>query len=129
MSNVETTTTTDMADKNTILVLNNVERLVGLQNYNSWSFNMEMLLVKSGLWSVVKAKAKPEEVRKDELAKAEIALHVDSKVQRKIRKCESAYEMWNTLKDTYLDKSFLRQLNLREKLYTTTYSGCKGMDD
>ena len=67
-------------------------------NYQTWKFRMEMLLIKNGLWDVVRSNATPDESgraewkRQDDKARAIICLSVDDTQLVHVRKAKTAKE-------------------------------------
>ena len=81
-------------------------------NYQTWKFRMEMLLIKNGLWDVVKSNPIQEESgraewkQKDDKARAIICLSVDDTQLVHVRKTKTAKEAWDELQE-YHEKSTL----------------------
>ncbi len=74
-------------------------------NYHSWEINVRGLLKMKGCWYVVQRPLPVGDLLTREMEmhndKAEgiILMSVDASAAKEIGKCESAYEMWNKLKD------------------------------
>ncbi|XP_055522919.1 uncharacterized protein LOC129717100 [Wyeomyia smithii] len=77
------------------------------QNYQSWKFKIEMLLIRDELWHVI-SQPKPEPVtaawtKADLKARATIGLCIEDNQTSLIRNCTNAQDAWKALKD-YHDK-------------------------
>ena len=78
-----------------------IEKLNG-ENYQFWSYQIEILLIKDKLWEVIKKDAPvpmtTEWQDKDDQARATIGLSVEINQLVHIRNCTSAKEAWRALK-------------------------------
>jgi hypothetical protein len=87
----------------------------------TWKVQMKFLLIECDLWSYTQKEKPTENIPKDwdkndNKAQAKIGLCLEKTQQHLIRKCESAYEMWNTLRDYHQRKSLSTKLRLLRKL-------------
>lgn len=103
-----------MADfKVTIAKLNN-------SNYQVWKYKLELLLMKEGLWDVVKLNRPkdPDDVwfSKDGKARATIGLLVEDNQLGHIKKCSTAKEMWNTLQGYHQKSTLSNKVSLLKRL-------------
>lgn len=95
------------------------------QNYQSWKFKIEMMLIRDELWHVIAdpkpEPVKPEWTKADLKARATICLCLEDSQTSIVRTCTSAKAAWKALKD-YHDKGSevyllkkLTRLELREE--------------
>jgi hypothetical protein len=89
-------------------------------NYGTWASRMEMLLVLKGYYGVVEceltAEACSEEEALDNKARALIGSHVSDQYLPTYSSSNFAFELWNTLKETFVQKNTVRRLSLRREL-------------
>jgi len=96
------------------------------ENYNRWSYEMEMVLRSKGLWKYCVVKDEEEKGQEREVdyeegdskARGTIALCVEQKFYDVIRKKESAREVWMALKDYFVETKTATKIQLKAKFYT-----------
>ena len=105
------------------------KKLTGSDNWNTWKFNLKMLLMGKDLWNIVTGdEVLPSDTevgedrrrkykRRDQLAMSLICLNVSESVQIYVRGAESAREAWNCLSDHFEEKTLSRKIQLHRKLY------------
>lgn len=100
-----------------------VEKLDGT-NYNIWKFKTELILIKEGIWNVIKNERpeNPDEkwLANDDKARATIGLLLENDQLLHIRNASSAKESWEVLKDYYEKPSLTNKIFLYKKLFRTT---------
>lgn len=95
---------------------NSVEKLRGLDNYNSWKFLTKMLLISEDLWdSVESEKAADDKTQLKALAR--ICLLVEPSVLGYVRNAVTAHEAWSNLQKAYEDRGLCRRLTLLRTLF------------
>ena len=89
--------------------------VLDVDNYDTWSCDMEWLLVTKGLWEAI---SDPEnaDAAIGRKALATIGLHVAKHHKASLLACNSAKEAWDMLKAAYQAKSNARKLQLRREL-------------
>lgn len=92
----------------------NIVKLEGTKNYNTWKFQMKLILIESGLWDAVEG---TEEVdpAKDQKAYAKICLTVHPLCYPHVRNAKTAKEAWNNLKTAYENQGISRRLAVKKK--------------
>lgn len=112
--------------------LGSVEKLLGRENYGSWSFAMKCLLIQEGVWKSVAGTANCGEENLSvvsERALAMIVLSVDKKNYSLIDKCNTAQEAWKILKVAFGDVDYLREADLLNKLCGVCLEECESVQD
>ena len=99
-----------------------IQKLNG-ENYSTWSYQVQLLLMKYKCWDVVKEPA-PAPVDtawtvKDEAAQAEIGLLVEDSQLRLIRNAKSAREQWNILKEYHQKATLSGRMALNRRFFRT----------
>ena len=104
------------------------KKLTG-ENWNTWKFNMKMLLMGKDIWDIVTGDdILPEEAneerrrkhkRRDQLAMSLICLNVSESLQIYVRGAGNAEEAWKCLSDHFEEKTLSRVIQQRRKLYNT----------
>ena len=96
------------------------------QNYQSWKYKVELLLIKEGLWDLVEvnppAERNVEWLNRDGKAKATIGLLVEDDQLVHIRSTKSAKEAWNALKEYHEKSTLSSRIFLLKKLCTLKLS-------
>ena len=102
-------------------------------NYPEWATNIKLILREKILWKVfdqnvmvlkdgeiVDSQTYKERIKlcedKNEVAMAKIGLSIDVKLQNAVANCETAYEMWNKLKNMFDNNSDTRLVALRTEM-------------
>lgn len=97
-----------------------MDKLKGIENYNSWKFMMKMVLIHEDLWDFVeKESTKAEHVKKVQKALARIALSVQPAAFAHVRSAKTAHEAWTNLQKAYEDRGLCRRLTLLRALFNT----------
>lgn len=90
--------------ENSIVTKYTITKLNG-ENYFLWKFKLKLLLIEKGVWSVIdEVRPDPittEWIRNDQKAQTTIGLNIDDLQIHHIRDCNSAKEIWDTLKEVY----------------------------
>lgn len=108
-----------------------IEKLVGSENYHTWSFAMSNLL-EMNEWekTIIQREADREiDVVKLRKAKAKLVLSVDTSIYMHIQGCATAAEIWKKLKDLFEDRGLARKIGLLRKLITTHLENSESMSD
>lgn len=98
-------------------------------NWQSWSFRMQMLLIREELWHVI-TKPKPEEPdesdddwdRDDQRALATIGLCLEESQYSLVKKKESAKEAWESLKAYHEKPNMSSRVSLLKRLCSVNLS-------
>lgn len=108
---------TGVATGNSSLVM---DKLKGIENYNSWKFMMKMVLIHEDLWDFVeKEPTDAEHTKKVQKALARIALSVQPAAFSHVRSAKTAHEAWTNLQKAYEDRGLCRRLALLRALFST----------
>jgi hypothetical protein len=90
----------------------NVKKLIGRDNFNTWSFAMKNYLEHEDLWELIEpatvpagANPVPVDAKKDAKARAKIVLMVEEQLFGHIEQLKTAKEIWNKLKITFQDEA------------------------
>lgn len=92
--------------------------MLGRNNYDTWSIQVEALLIKSDLWDYVSGKKPKPEIRQDarraeqqlildewiaqdRKAKSDLILLISPSELKQIRGCETSYDIWIKLEGIY----------------------------
>lgn len=105
-----------------------IEKLEGVCNYNSWKFQMKMMLTLEDLWKFVE-NGDGGDISSDARALARICLSVKVACHQHVRLCKTAKEAWDKLASTFEDKGLYRRVLLLRKLHHTDYSQFTSMTD
>lgn len=92
-------------------------------NYDTWAIQAEAVLVKSKLWKYVSTpldeKADPTEIEADKQAKAELILIIAPSQLKEVKKCNTAKDLWDKLKQIHASKGPARKATLLKQLILT----------
>lgn len=90
-------------------------------NYPTWKFKVELLLIKDGLWKVIKEDppnpVTPEWNNIDDKARATIGLMVEDSQLNHIRTAKTAKESWTSLKNIHESTTITNKIMLMRKLF------------
>lgn len=90
------------------------------ENYFTWKFKVEMLLIKEGVWDVLntsKPEINPGEwIKKDNSARATISLSVEDDQLHLIRQCTTASSMWTNLQNYHERKSLSNKVTVMRNI-------------
>ncbi|XP_055522786.1 uncharacterized protein LOC129716966 [Wyeomyia smithii] len=108
-----------------------IERL-GSENYESWSFQLRSLLMREDLWkfAITAAPAERTEawINGDAKAQGTISLFVGVTQQSLIRKCTTAKQIWDTLRDHHQKTSLTSKVSILKRICNLTYSDGDDME-
>lgn len=109
----------------------NVEKLIGRENYASWSFAVKNLLQHEELWDTVQGSYPTTGInaRLDVKAKTKIILLVDKINYVHIEDAETSKEVWEKLKATFQDSGLCRRVGLLRQLITTNFSTSASIEE
>lgn len=105
-----------------------IEKLEGVSNYNSWKFQMKMILTLEGLWKYVDG-VNDGDTSLDQRALARICLSVKATCHQHVRHCTKAKDAWVKLASTFEDKGLYRRVLLLRKLHRIDYTQYSSMTD
>lgn len=102
-------------------------------NYPIWKFKVELLLIRDGLWKVIKDDA-PDPItevwnEKDDKARATIGLLVDDNQLGYIRNSKSAKESWAILKNIHEKATMTNKIVVMRKLFSARMSENGNIDN
>ncbi|XP_063616231.1 uncharacterized protein LOC134789592 [Cydia splendana] len=96
-----------------------IEKLRGSENYQTWKYQIRMLLTLDGLWETVEGTdVDPSHVKR---ALARIGLSVSTACLQHIRKATTAKEAWDNLKTVFENKGLYRRVLLLRQLHRIEY--------
>lgn len=106
----------------------NVDKLEGANNYNTWKFQLKMILTLESLWECVES-ASVTDQPKDQRALARICLSVRSSCFQYVRDCVTAKQAWQRLANVFEDKGLYRRVLLLRQLHRIEYGMFSCMTD
>lgn len=106
-----------------------IERLIGRENYLTWSLAMRSLLEYEELWDCVLNESNAINVQKDQRAKCRIILSVDKALYKHIQTEASANGVWKKLQLLCRDTELKRRINLLRKLCSINLEECESVKD
>lgn len=110
-----------------------IDKLIGRENYNNWSFAMKAYLEHENLWSCVEGTdPEADEVKKssrDTKAKSKLIMMVGASNFVHIRSANTAKEVWDKLQQAFQDKGLTRKVGLMRKMIVTKLDDCSSMED
>ena len=98
--------------------------------YHGWQFKMKLSLIQQEVWYCVEpqkeeAKTSNEDAqdiqRKENLAYTFLMLSLSDSVQKVVRRCRTAKETWDLLKEKYGSQGAQERLEIREKLHSMKF--------
>lgn len=104
-----------------------IAKLVGRENFLTWQFAVRAYMEHEGLWNCVHVEqgeqldTDPERLRK---SKSKLVLLIDPINFVHIQNCQTAQQIWDTLKDTFSDSGLLRRVGLIRTLISTKLTDC-----
>lgn len=96
--------------------------LLSKDNYDTWSMQVEALLIKNDVWDYVNGiNVKPEQnaetwLKMDRKAKADLVLSIQPSELKQIRGCETSRDVWLKLESIYASKGPARKATLLKQL-------------
>src|ERR1700744_6566174 len=78
-----------------------IDKLLGRDNYNTWSFAVKTYLEHENLWECVNPAGEDNDAQRIVKAKSKIILLIHPSNYVHIQNCVSAKEVWQKLKDTF----------------------------
>lgn len=105
------------------------EKLVGSDNWLTWSFAIEAQLRLEGLWEFVAGSASIANAEKEEKARCRLVLSVDKALYVYVRNCTTANAVWKALKDLFEDSGLDRKVGLLQKLCSVQLEDCSSVED
>ncbi|XP_069358848.1 uncharacterized protein [Maniola hyperantus] len=105
-----------------------IEKLKGIENYNSWKFHMRMLLIHEELWDCIERDDGEKDMKRQLKALARISLSVQPAAIPHIRNATTAYEAWRNLQKAYEDKGLCRRLGLLRTLFAVKLNESQSME-
>lgn len=116
-----------------------IEKLIGRENYNTWSFAVKTYLEHESLWDYVNPDANPTpesddesiraEASKDLKAKTKIILLIHPSNYHHVQNCGTAKAVWQSLKSAFEDSGLMRKVGLIRTLTSTKLQNCSSMED
>ncbi len=127
-----------------------IDKLLGRENYNTWSFAVKTYLEHESLWEYVNPDAirRPtktrlladgsevddieflmEEAKKDLKAKSKIILLIHPGNFHHVQHCESAKDVWKALTSAFQDSGLMRKVGLIHTLTSTKLQNCSSMEE
>lgn len=104
-----------------------IDKLIGRDNFTTWQFAVQAYMEHEGLWSCITG----EEKNGDKLVKAKSKLILLIKPINfvHIQRCQSAKEIWDTLKLTFSDSGLTRRVSLIRTLTSTKLTDCANVEE
>lgn len=127
-----------------------IEKLLGRENYNTWSFAVKTYLEHENLWAyanpdavrqAIKKKKNAqgeeeddvaliiEEAKNDLKAKSKIVLLIHPSNYHHVQNCTTARSVWIALQSAFEDSGLLRKVGLIRSLTSTKLQNCATMED
>lgn len=107
--------------------ISSVPKLIGRENYDTWCFAVENLLVLEGLQKAIEGtETDSVQVAK---AKAKLVLTIDPSLYVHVKEAKTAVEIWTRLQSMYADTGFSRKIGLLRTLISLRLDGCTSMED
>lgn len=106
--------------------LNSVQKLVGRENYDEWSFAMENILILEGLSKCVDGTETDAVLIAK--AKAKLVLTIDPSLYVHVKDAKTAKEVWDIIKKLYEDMGFTRKIGLLRTLISLRLDNCDSME-
>lgn len=95
------------------------EKLDGSENYHTWAFAVENYIAYKGLQGCISDPVTEKDAKNLTSCKAILGLSVNKCIYVHIQKCESARDVWTTLKKLYEDTGLTRKIGLLKSMITT----------
>ncbi|KAL0830005.1 hypothetical protein ABMA28_003463 [Loxostege sticticalis] len=105
-----------------------IEKLVGRDNWASWSFAVKAYLQHEELWDCIESEGSIDS-NKDIKAKSKLILLVDPINYVHIQDAKSAKEVWNNLSRAFQDSGLLHKVGLLKDLINTTLETSTSVED
>lgn len=93
-----------------------IEKLRGSENYLDWVFAIQNYLAVKSLSDCITSPAKEKDETKLIQCKAILVLNIDSKLYKYVRSCDTALEVWTSLKNKYEETGTCRRITLLQSL-------------
>ena len=111
-----------------------IEKLNGM-NYNSWKYNIKLLLMEKGLWNIVQGKEKKPVIKEEDKDKAEsiqsinawdlrsdrayslIAINIEKQLQIHVQSTDDPQKAWEILKKHFEITSINHIVRLSRRFY------------
>lgn len=103
------------------------DKLEGVSNYNTWKFQMKMVLTLEGLWNCIEKT--DSDASRDQRALARICLGVKAACLQHVRHSDTAKKAWDSLANTFEDKGLYRRVLLLRQLHHTEYNQFSSMTE
>lgn len=104
-----------------------IEKLSGADNYHDWCFAVQNVIEHKGLLKCIKDPVEEKNAEKLSQCKTLLALSVEKRIFVHIRQCQSALEIWQTLKKLFEDDGMTRSTTLLQTLIGTKLEDCESM--
>ncbi|KAG6439571.1 hypothetical protein O3G_MSEX000886 [Manduca sexta] len=105
----------------------NIEKLIGCKNYQTWKFQMKLLLIETGLWKCMEENTSAN-AETDMRAYAKICLNISNACYPYVKWAKTARDAWIALKNAYDNVSIMHRLPLKTKLYQINYQNFNNME-
>lgn len=105
-----------------------VEKLKGIDNYNTWKFLMKMYMMHEDMYDCITAKDACKDEKKQQKALARICLSVSAEVLPHVRNASTAFEAWTNLERAYEDRGLSTRLGLLRTLFSLKLKDTEGME-
>jgi len=104
----------------------NIEKLKDIENYQTWKFQLGILLRANELYETITEETSVENrnaawKKKDAMAQKYIVTSLDKKPLMHIMNCTTAYEMWLKISNIYERESEQQKCDLLQMFYSTAY--------
>lgn len=112
---------------------NQLEKLRGRENFDSWKISATLYLVIKGLWKYTQkellATATEVERESDLKAKSELVLLIDPSNYSYVSDKQSAKEAWDAVVAAFEDSGVCRKVSLLQQLVSIKMIDCTSMED
>lgn len=104
----------------------NIERLVGVENYQIWKFQIKVLFRANEVLQLATENTEVDRrndawKKKDAIAQKIIISTLDKKPFLHIMDCETSYEMWRKISNTYERDTEQQRCKLLQEFYSISY--------
>lgn len=108
-----------------------MEKLVGSENWSTWSFAMKTQLELEDSWNCIEPSGDNAvlDAEKDKKARCKIILAIDKSLYVHVRDCNTSAEVWKSLKNLFQDSGLDRRIGLLQKLCSIQLVECSSVED
>lgn len=118
------------AQVNSFGTMQHMEKLVGSENWSTWSFAMKTQLELEDAWQCVEpAEGATIDSTKDRTARCKMILAIDKNLFVHVKDCKTSSAVWKALKNLFQDSGLDRRIGLLQKLCSVQLTDCSSVED